>query len=222
MGLKDPENLRLEALLGFALVFFTSFTVIDKMPSTATYSGLVGVLGAISWIAMPYLIYRDIEELPEISWSPNKYLYAFTAFMPYVNIGLTLFYVVNRHKINDSLKKKSRNFFRPDWWKFALASAAVFIIGATVFSSASDVSSELTLLGDIGMLMASIGWIGVPLALSFDRAFLKQAYGIEFGSLLTKASLIPFVSVAAAVIYLVERQTKISGHKKRRKKRRRR
>lgn len=211
MGLDDPENLRLEALLGFAIVFLTSFIVIDKMPETASYAGTVAILGLVSWIGMPYLIYRDIEELPDINWRPSKYFYTFLGLLPYINVAFVFFYVLKRQRINESIKNRNMSLFRDEWWKLTLGSALIFLVGGTIFNVVASNSAEITLLGDIGMILAIIGWVGVPLSMSFDRTYLKNSYGLTFGKHMTKISTIPVLGILIAIIYVTERQSKISG-----------
>lgn len=213
MDFFEEDNVRIEALLFFALSFFVGMVLVDKLPESESINVVLGYGLFFSWLSMPYLMYKDILEIPDsISWSPNKVLYTVASAVPYLNVAVVLTYISRRHHINYSMSHENIGVYRSDWWKGALAGImmffAVLILPTTMFM---DGSGNTTLVGDLAISLISMGWVLIPISISFDRTFLKKKHDLDQGKALMYISLIPVVSVVAGMLYIIERHQELEG-----------
>lgn len=213
MDFFEEDNVRIEALLFFALSFFVGMVLVDKLPESESINVVLGYGLFFSWLSMPYLMYKDILDVPDsISWSPNKVLYTVASAVPYLNVAVVLTYISRRHHINYSMSHENIGVYRSDWWKGALAGImmffAVLILPTTMFM---DGSGNTTLVGDLAISLISMGWVLIPISISFDRTFLKKKHDLDQGKALMYISLIPVVSVVAGMLYIIERHQELEG-----------
>jgi len=213
MDFFEEDSVRIEALLFFALTFFVGIVLVDKFPESERLMVVLGYVLFFSWLSIPYLLYKDILELPDsITWTPNRVLYTVASAVPYLNVAVVLTYISRRHHINYSMSHENIGMYRSDWWKGALAGVmmffAVLIMPSSMFLNGAG---NTTLVGDLAILFLSIGWAIIPISISFDRTFLKHKYDLDHGKLLMYLSLIPVVSVVAGMLYIIERHQELEG-----------